>query len=204
MKKLDVVNAMLLGVGQSPVSSVDSTHPFVVTTLAVFDGVNRDVQAHGWWFNKDYNVVLVPDSTGAIVLPDTVLSVDPVNPYIPLLQRGGKLYSPYTQSYTFDEPIKVNLISLVSFEELPEPAAKYIQRRCVYEYFLNFDGEANKLQTLAALMESSRATLNAEQMRVLRTNVVDSTTYRQLVSRFATTTDGRVSVRHGGASWGRK
>lgn len=195
MKKLDVVNAMLLGVGQSPVSSIDSTHPFVTTAVAVFDGVNMDVQAHGWWFNKDYNVTLTPDSTGAIVLPDNVLSVDPVNPYIPLLQRGGKLYDPYNQVYTFDEPIVVNLISLVSFEDVPEPAAKYIQRRCVYEYFLNFDGEANKLQSLAALMESSRATLNAAQMRVLRTNVVDGSSYRQLVSRFATSSDGRISVR---------
>lgn len=197
MKKLDVVNAMLLGVGQSPVSSVDSTHPFVITALSVFDGVDQDVQAHGWWFNKDYNVTLTPDNTGAIVLPDTVLSVDPVHPYIPLLQRGGKLYDPYAQRYTFDKPIRVNLISRITFEDLPAPAAKYIQRRCVYEYFLNFDGEANKLQTLAALMENSRAILNAEQMRVVRTNVVDSTTYRQLVSRFATPTDGRVYVRRG-------
>lgn len=197
MKKLDVVNAMLLGVGQSPVSSIDSTHPFVTTALAVFEGVNRDVQAHGWWFNKDYNVTLTPDGTGAIVLPDNVLSVDPVNPYNPLLQRGGKLYDPYNQGDTFGEPIVVNLISLVSFEDLPEPAAKYIQRRCVYEFFLNFDGEANKLQSLAALMESSRATLNAEQMRVLRTNVVDSVPYRQLVSRFATPSDGRVHIRRG-------
>lgn len=194
MKKLDVINAMLMGVGQSPVSGIDSAHPFVTTAVSVFAGVNTDVQSHGWWFNKDYDVVLMPDGTGSIVLPDNVLSVDPVNPYIPLLQRGGKLYDPYNQEYKFSSPIKVNLISLVNFEDLPEPAAKYIQRRSVYEYFLNFDGEANKLQSLAALMESSRATLNAAQMRVVRTNVVDSVPYRQLVSRFATPSDGRVHL----------
>lgn len=195
MKRLDVINAMLISMEQAPVSSIDSTHPLVITALSVFDGVDMDVQAHGWWFNKDWNVTLTPDSTGAIVLPETILSVDPVNPYVPFLQRGGKLYDPYTQTSKFTDPVVVNLISRVAFEDLPEAAAKYIQRRSVYEYFLSFDGEANKLQHLATLMESSRATLNAEQMRVLRTNVVDSAQYLQLVGRFATPSDGRISVR---------
>lgn len=198
MKKLEVLNAMLQGVGQAPVSSVDSTHPLVITATSIFEGVDRAVQSKGWWFNKDFNVTLTPDSSGQIVLPSTTLSVDPVNPYIPLLQRGGKLYDPYKQVSIFSEPVVVNLVTHVEFESLPEPAAMYIKRRCVFEYFLDFDGEQAKLQYLSSLVEEARAALNAEQLRVLRVNVADNAQYRQLVGRFATPSDGRVYIRRRG------
>lgn len=200
MQTLEVINAMLLGVSQLPVSSIESTHPFVSTALAIFNGEDRAVQARGWWFNKDYNVVLTPNASKNIVLPDTVLSVDPVNPNNPLLQRGGMLYDPITRSTTFDRPVKVNLISRLTFEDLPEPAAMYIKNRCVMAYFLNFDGERAKLEILAQLAEQSRQELVSEQLRVLRVNLVDNPQYRLLVGRFANSTDGRIYIRRGAYS----
>ena len=197
MTRLEVINAMLSSVGQLPVSTLDSTHPFVTTTRAVLDSVDKHVQAIGWWFNKDFNISLSPDAGGNIVLPTTVLTVDPVNPNIPYLQRGGKLYDPYSASSTFTDAVVVNLISLLDFEEIPEPAAMYIKRRAVLEYFLDFDGEKIKLEYLGSLMEESKAALYAEQMRIKRANIASNPQYLALVGRFATPSDGRIGTGRG-------
>lgn len=184
MDALHIVNAMLASIGQMPVSSTSSAHPFAITATNTLDGVNQDVQSMGWWFNRDYGLTLLPNEAGELLLPPNCLSVDAVDTSLRYVQRDGKLYDPYTQSSVFEGSVDVDIISLIDIDCLPVPAANYIKRRAIYEYFLDKDGETKKLDKLEGLMSSAWTTLNAEKIKQADTNIARNPTYRYMMSRF--------------------
>jgi hypothetical protein len=185
MTKLEIINAMLASIGQMPVSSDSSSHPFAITASNTLEGVNREVQSEGWWFNKDYSVTLLPNAAGNLILPNNVLSADASDTAIRLVQRNGRLYDPINQTDVFTDSVKVDLISLIDIEYLPTQAAAFIKRRSIYEYFLDRDGEAKKLDKLQGLMENAWTVLNSEKIKQADTNIDRNPVYRYMMSRFS-------------------
>jgi hypothetical protein len=47
-------------------------------------------------------------------------------PALDIVQRGGKLYDRYNNTYVFDEDLYVDLTIILEWEELPEHARQYI------------------------------------------------------------------------------
>lgn len=130
--QLDAVNQMLTGIGQAPVTSLDSFNPEVATALSILNGANRSVQGEGWNFNTEYKYPFVADNNGDIFVPSTVLQladnkIANVQKYQTVL-RQGRLYDKVNHTYTFpaNTTIYCDVIWAFNFEDLPQIFKDYI------------------------------------------------------------------------------
>lgn len=135
--KLEAVNTMLSAIGEPPVNTLSSTRADCIMAEQILDETSREVQSYGWHFNIEYGVTMTPDSDGFLYVADNIARVD-TDPaeYVDLdiVQRGNRLYDKKTNGYVFSGPIKVTQIVMLDFEEMPEPARRYVMIRAARIY----------------------------------------------------------------------
>jgi hypothetical protein len=133
MTKLEAVNQMLSGIGESPVNSLfQGTSADARIAVQILDEVDRATQLMGWHFNTEKDFPLSRDINNNINLSANVVRVDVDNQFYPgvdVVQRGTKLYDKKNHTFEFTQDLKGEIIVLLSFEELPEPARYYITTR---------------------------------------------------------------------------
>ena len=164
--ELDAVNQILGSVGQAPVTTLDLQNPEVAIVLNTLREVNRQVQSEGWIFNTERHYEMTPDSdTNTIQYPYNVLQMDAnVEDHkndVDLVRRDGKLYDRLNHTYTFTEPVQVDVTWYFDFTDVPPPVQMYIVARAARMSATKMigDQEINKLlaeqevQTRAAAME---------------------------------------------------
>jgi hypothetical protein len=163
--KLEAVNTMLTSIGEIPVSSITSaTTNDVSIAIQILDHVSREVQSRGWFFNTDINYSLVPTNNNEIVLPANTLRVElaessRLHNYV---ERNRKLYDRVNNTYTISGTVKVNIVFLLDFEELPEVARHFVmirasrifQDRMLVSTELHKFHEADELQAYMNLKET--------------------------------------------------
>jgi len=139
LTELESINAMLSMIGASPVSALTgSTSADVAIAQSIHSEVSRDIQSSGWHFNREYEVVLEPNTDKHIFLAANVLQVD-VEPNqsfvsggsdpVDVLQRGNKLYDKRNHTYEFTDSVKATVVYGLEWEELPQPVRQYITLR---------------------------------------------------------------------------
>lgn len=160
--ELDAVNTMLSVIGESPVNSIQDTGLVdAVIAVQVLHETMRQVQEIGWSWNSDEAYQLVPTFPfpGEVYLPANTLSADPSDPSKDYIQRGTKLYDKGNQTFLFSEPVKVDIVRLLEFDEIPQAARQYImvraarifQDRVVGSATLSGFNEKDELRALIAL-----------------------------------------------------
>lgn len=130
--ELEAVNTMLSCIEEAPVVSLDDTGLVdVATARAVLSEVSRAVQKSGWKFNREADYPLVRDIDGNIPVPANVMKLKAAEEYRDrkITTRGTRLYDLKNHTYVFTEDLKVDVVFLLSFEELPEAARHYITVR---------------------------------------------------------------------------
>ncbi|QDP58035.1 MAG: putative tail tubular protein [Prokaryotic dsDNA virus sp.] len=127
--QLESVNAMLGHIGESPVSTLTGSLPVSATTaLSTLNEVSKEIQTEGWHFNSEKDVTLSPVA-GTITVPTNAVQVDADDKRVDVVQRGSVLFDRANNTSTFTESIKVNLIRLLDWDDLPEEARRYITLR---------------------------------------------------------------------------
>lgn len=127
--KLEAVNIMLSSIGETPVNSLTSGLVDAEMAETILEAINRDVQSQGWHFNTEVDFAMAPEATtGNIVLPRNTLRVDTTsedtsNDYV---QRGRKMYDRKNHTFNIGRTVKLELVLLLDFEEIPEAARRYI------------------------------------------------------------------------------
>lgn len=137
---LDAVNTLLQSIGESKVLEITDDLEEVVVARDTLNEVSLEVQSHGWTFNTEDILMEVGTATQRIVLPENTLSVDPVDPYRKVVQRGRYLYDVSNNTYDFTCPIRVTLVSALDFDCLPQHARQYIMARAGRRYTERFLG----------------------------------------------------------------
>ncbi len=135
--ELAAVNVLLSAIGESPVTNLDAEASEAAAAQNLLVEVSLAVQNKGWPWNRDYEVVLQPDSTKRCPLPDNALRIAkayPGNHTGSLVERGRFVYDNRRNSYVFDEAIIVDLISRLAFGEMPEAARRYITIRAAKQF----------------------------------------------------------------------
>jgi hypothetical protein len=141
MNQLGAVNNLLSIIGEAPVDNLSDTTVNEITdsclALRTLDEVTRDVQAEGWDWNTNCNVVVQKDSANHYPLRSATLGVrfSPNRyPTRPFVQRGNRLYD--RQRGTFEigdymtEPIVIDeVIYSLGWDEMPHVAQQYIMIR---------------------------------------------------------------------------
>lgn len=131
--ELDAINTMLSSIGEAPVNTVEDNGVVdAVMARQILRTESRAVQAKGWHFNTEKAYTLTPTFPDKnLALPTNVLRADTVSTDkdIDVVVRGTRLYDRVNHTYTFSAAVKVDMIILLEFEELPEPARQYITIR---------------------------------------------------------------------------
>lgn len=183
--ELEAVNQMLGTILEAPVNSLLNVGSLdaqrAINTLAE---VSRDLQAQGWNFNTEEELRLLATASGEILLPLNCISVDTSGPDkdLDLIQRGGRLYDRTAHTFAIGRPVTVDMTVLLAFDELPEPARRYIavlacrmfQRRSVGSTTLDAFSDTDETRARMAFKRSVKgtATLNIfdspDMQRMLR------------------------------------
>ena len=131
--ELSAVNAILGAIGQSPVTSLNFTNPEISFIYNLLRDANVDLQNEGWHFNTERHVTYTPDSNGKIVVGNDILKMDTTDGWIDrthdVVKRNGYLYDKQSHSDDFSGHsggIKLDIVRLISYEDLPEVFKRYI------------------------------------------------------------------------------
>lgn len=164
MTELEALNDMLSVIGESPVASLDdaSDVPDAQSALSILRRVARAVQEKGWHWNTEENYTLSPDTTSTIYLPQNTLDVDPSDQTIDYVSRAGKLYDRTNHTFAITNPVNVDIVLQLDFEDLPSQARKYIcclagkifQARAEGDPNLNAEEEKEVIAAWADLLQS--------------------------------------------------
>ena len=135
MSELDAVNMMLMTIGEYKVNDLTNLAGRSDSAIAkdILNNTSRAVQAKGWTFNMDFDVVKKPNQNSQIPLGNSVLRIDTTNKVrsgdSDIVERANKLYDREKNTHTFTENVTVNEVILLKFDELPEAARRFIAVR---------------------------------------------------------------------------
>lgn len=167
--ELESINIMLAAIGEAPINSLTGTLPddarIAQSTLTE---VSKEVQSEGWSFNTEIDVTLTRDVSNHISLSTDVLRVDPnihQHPTIDAIQRSLKLYDRLNNKYEFDEDLICTIVYFRDFNEITEPARRYITikaARIFVDRLVSDDGlrtytQQDETRARAILMETDLA-----------------------------------------------
>ena len=127
---------MLTAIGEAPVNTLSSGLLDAETAETILNEVSRGVQARGWNFNSEPDYTFAADTNGNVILPAEVIRADlaqsetkfrsSTNEYI---QRGNKMYDKVNHTFNIGKKLKLDVVVLLEFEDLPEVAKRYITLR---------------------------------------------------------------------------
>lgn len=178
---LDVVNACLDTMGESPLNALDADHPYVASALNALKSASTQEQGIGWWFNQDTIELPLDPNTGVCYFPGDVTSLDTGDPRI--TQRGRRLYD--RANGTFDlriiapNGVFAFVTREIPFEDLPALAQQVIQARTKLDFQNSFDGDANKYNKLAQIHQRLFMLLKAEHIRNSKPNFLNAPSVQQ-------------------------
>ena len=164
--ELSAVNAILGAIGQSPVTSLNFTNPEVGFIYNLLRDANVDLQAEGWHFNTEKHVTYTPDANGKIAVGNDVLKMDTTDGWIDrthdVVKRNGYLYDKQSHSDDFSGHsggIKLDIVRLISYEDLPEVFKRYIIYKASVRAATQLVGNPQLAQLLAQQEALSRAAI---------------------------------------------
>ncbi len=127
---LEAVNQIIATIGEPPVNSVEDNGVIdAVMALQALSAVNRAVQLKGWHWNTEENYPIAATyPEGELRLPKNTLKVDTsgADGDLDLVHRGQRLYDRKNHTFQIGRSVKVDIVFLLPFEELPEAARTYI------------------------------------------------------------------------------
>jgi hypothetical protein len=135
--ELSAVNTLLAAQGEQPVESLEAiTSSLTETALNALREASRSLQTVGWYWNTEDNWEMARNADMEIPLPANTLKVTEVrnSGEDDCIQRGQRLYSRTRHTYKFPDmdSVKVTLVVLLGWEELPEvprQAIMYVAQR---------------------------------------------------------------------------
>ncbi|MCO5735926.1 hypothetical protein [Stenotrophomonas maltophilia] len=130
VSELDSVNNLLLSIGQSPVNtlSVPGVKDVSIAQMILHD-TSREVQSKGWSYNVDTAYPMPRDVNGTIPIPANALQVVPDDGNY--VERARKLYDTGKRTFAVgaDAKVTAEVTWFFAYEDLPQIARKYIERR---------------------------------------------------------------------------
>jgi len=127
---LQAVNRVLQMCGEAPISSLAGQLGLALQAEEALNDVSRKLQHEGWSFNTDRDKLIALNTSTFFLNVGTNVTrvvIDRLRyPQYDIVQRGGRLYDRYNNTYIFDADIYADITTLLEWEDLPEHAHQYI------------------------------------------------------------------------------
>ncbi|WP_080416401.1 phage tail protein [Burkholderia ubonensis] len=182
LTQLDVVNACLATMGESPLVAIDDDHPYVQAAITALNNANTVIQSEGWWFNTDYQNITLDPGTGFAYAPADALSVETAQAAV--IARGTRLYNQMQSSYDLRPvfgagPIQAAVIREVPFSDIPTMAQHAVSTRARLDFQSSFDGDDTKYSKIGGEYSLAHRLLKAEHTRQSRVNFFNSASMQE-------------------------
>lgn len=178
---LNVVNACLKTMGETPLNSVDADHPFVQAALDTLQQANTLEQQVGWWFNSDFPTLQPDAHTGFVYLPTDTLNVEVEK--VQYVQRGNRLFDTWNNTFNIAEPVVTRIIREIPFEDLPENVRVMISLRTQLDFQSAYDGDEAKYQKLYAAYGQAYSRVRRMHIRNQRPNMFNTPHAQSILRR---------------------
>jgi hypothetical protein len=146
--------------------------------------MSRSIQTQGYWFNKESEYPLVPNTSGYIPVGPSILSVYSST----IIIKDHKLYDIEKRSYIFETSQTLDIIFSIPFDDLPDLVADTIVREAVVEFYNNILGDTQELRILQTNAQRAQISLQKAQAKHRKTNLIAGS---RLISRGANPTGVR-------------
>lgn len=170
--ELDVVNACLATIGESPLVELEDDHDMVAAARQTMRQSTVAVMHRPWWFNTDFMSLQVANDH-FIYVPRDAVAVNVIG-RSDLTQRGRRLYNRFESTYEMNGPVRVIVTRDLPYEDLPTPAQLHLLNHTVLAFQTDFDGDNSKFQKLQGLLSQSYVSLNTEHIRQIALNGLES------------------------------
>lgn len=170
--QLDVVNRCLASMGEAPINSLATNNAIVTSAINAFNTALLSEQGRGWWFNTE-SIKLVPTTDQEYFVPSDVLGLtaDTNPPWLSI--RARKLYDNRNGTkFEGTQDVKVQVIRLVPFEDLPYHAQAMIRDAAVLLFQSDFDGDQEKMANADRAFQNSFILCRSEHIRAVRANML--------------------------------
>jgi len=180
--ELQAINRMLAGIGQSPITQAgldNAANPDVAIAKETLYEVSRQIQSEGWAFNKEYNVILSPNTDQEIRIADDVMQVDAsnmtyrgrdsrsnyyqtdtygmvANANMDVIIKSGYLYDKRNKTKKFQKPVQCTVTYYRTFENCPPPIQYFISDQAALVLCQRVIGDSTMYQMLAQRATDSR------------------------------------------------
>ena len=179
MTELQAVNMMLSAIGVSPVSTIVSQHPDVLSSRLLLGQAKSEVLEGGKWFNTDLCTTLYKDSSGFVFLPSNCINVLAQGNY---LQRGTQMYNNNTHTFVFDTDVIADVIIDIAFDDLPVVAQTLIMYSAAHALQANFVGDERKLSNLLGRFKLAQQRFNDAELTHSKYNALNTPTTMKVLA----------------------
>lgn len=150
--------------------------------------VKEEILSEGWSFNTDTNWEFSPDTDNYIVIPTTVLRVDPSVQGNDIIRKDGKLYDKGNFTYKFNTSVNCDVIWNLDFDDLPLIAQRYITLRAARITYQRLIGDNSTLEILLRDEDQALLKLRQHEDDIQDYNIFDDTTVSRIITRTASPT----------------
>lgn len=186
MTQIDSINRMLRYIGELPVPTtivIDNLPEGHEARVAktILSETSRELQEKGWWFNTE-DWEFIPDDTGYITIPDSVISITPSTTREKYMVKGGDLYDVTNKTKIFTTNVTLKTVFESDFEDLPSSFATlttYVASKHLHTYLNGDETTQKELENniIVQTLKVEREDINNKNINFVRgSRLIDRTT----------------------------
>lgn len=203
---INAINKVIRVLGLTTVNRVDLQDPMIADAIAALSEADRELQAPGLWFNREYDVTfnLVDNGTDGnyIAVPTTALNVEFYEgAQYTITDRKVRDLVNKTTVFTEDLLVK-QVIYQRAYNDTPVVYQLALVAKARRDFFAEKDGEAALLQVYSEDYNAKMFEVRQEDMKRMQTNALNNpiSTRLGVGMRYAPTLLGHTGV-IGGYQW---
>ena len=183
LTELDAINQMLSAIGSDPVTTLDdSTDVDVINAHRILLDVSRHVQRQGWNFNKTKRTYTPDANTHRIMWDDTIITLKSQDNNV-YVKRGKYLFNMTEDTYNFKEPVEVEVIYGVDFDDLPDCFKAYVTAKAAIDFQARYFGDASVSQDLQYDLQLAHQDIVQYDMNMQDVNILNLTGVSEVLQR---------------------
>lgn len=177
----DLVNHILLTLGQDSTPTLETNHPAVIDARTWLMSVNKEFQGKGWWFNRSWNLKLLPNTEGRVAVPEDTLSFTVTQCALGMshagrryVKKGKYIWDSVLHTDVLKTAVWADLVTLWDYDDLPPSAGTFLKHFSAEQAFLNDDGDIQVHSRLLQRAGQAFADLKKDEMRSAKPNAIAS------------------------------
>ena len=181
--ELDAINQMLSAIGSDPVTILeDSTDIDVINARRLLKEVSRQVQRQGWDFNKTPRTYTPDVNTHRIAWDDTIITLKSKDNNV-YVKRGNYLFNMTEDTYSFKEPVEVEVIYGVEFDDLPDCFKEYVTAKAAIDFQARYFSDASVSQDLQYALQIAHQDIVQYDMDMQDANILNLAGVSEVLQR---------------------